>query len=115
MEGTSRDDLARREPLWIALSSLWLDTELSDDDIDAVAAAVRCSGYERGAVEDILGGELAPFLDPNLRSPAGVWSGFEPEWVCAEARARLGGKRPAGRLRVHADWQRVVARAWSSD
>jgi len=110
-------DLPSREQLWIALSDLWLDTELSTARVEAIAAVVRASGRPRIEVEDVLRRELAPFLDANLRSPAGVWSGFDPEWVCAQARARaVRPRRGGGGLGAVRDlWERVASSAFGDE
>jgi len=109
-------DLPPREQLWIALSDLWLDTELSTARVEAIAAVVRASRHSRREVEDVLRRELAPILDANLRSPAGVWSGFDPEWVCAQARARAARPGRRGRLGAVRDvWARVASSAFGDE
>lgn len=87
-----------REELWIALSDLWLDTELTETRLGAIAAVVRRSGLSRAELEDVFALELAPFLGGNSRSPAGEWAGFQPEWVCERARALRGRRRAWHRL-----------------
>lgn len=105
-----------RERLWCALSDLWLDAELSDDRLADIAAVVRESGLSRRELEEVFELELAPFLGMNLRVPAGEWAGFDPAWVCAEARARFERRRPRDRLLAwlgvstsgaRAEWERV--------
>ena len=109
-------DLPPREQLWIALSDLWLDTELSPARVEAIAAVVRASRRTRSEVEDVLRRELAPFLDANLRSPAGVWSGFDPEWVCAQARACAARPHRGGRLgAVREVWESVASQAFGDE
>jgi hypothetical protein len=83
----------QREDLWIALSDLWLDTELSDQQLRDIAEVVRKSECSEAEFRDIFRFELAPFLGPNQRAPAGEWGGFDPKWVIQQARRRQG-KRP---------------------
>ena len=75
----------RRRALWVAMSDLWLDTEVDDRAIAGIADVVRESGLSRDELEGVFRDELAPFLGPNLQCTAGEWVGFNPEWVCAEA------------------------------
>ncbi|ETW98011.1 MAG: hypothetical protein ETSY1_20500 [Candidatus Entotheonella factor] len=112
-----------REELWVAMSDLWLDTELSEDRLDEIATVVRDSGLSREELEAVFETELAPFLGLNGLTVAGVWDGFDPDWVCQQARrhsrrslfarflAKLGvttyGARPA--------WNKVMALAFSRE
>jgi hypothetical protein len=121
---TALDDaeLARRKPVWSELSRLWLDTELDDGDLRLIADSLRHSGYDLAALERIYRREVAPVVYGNTQIVAGVWDGFDPEWLHAAARRNaegLGlGKRlmlafpPTRRLMFYAaepEWQRVVA------
>ena len=62
-----------RRQLWIAMSNLWLDTELTDEGLKWIVSAVRDSGLDRDELEVIFRHELAPFLGSNQRSVAGEW------------------------------------------
>ncbi len=114
----------RRRQLWIAMSNLWLDTALSESDVRDIAATVRESGLSREELEVVFCDELAPFLGPNLLSPAGVWQGFDPDWVCNEAAKRYSRRcfwdhllRSSG-LMTHAArpaWNRVLSAAFESE
>ena len=75
------------------MSDLWLDTELSDERLAEIAAVVQQSGLSHAELEDVFTLELAPFLGANLWATAGEWAGFDPTWVCAQARARKGNYR----------------------
>jgi hypothetical protein len=72
-------------PVWRALSTLWLDTELDDRDLAAIVAVLRDSGLDRATLQHVYAVELAPVLGPNLLSVAGAWSGFDQDWL----RARI--------------------------
>lgn len=89
---------ATREELWIALSDLWLDTDLSEAELRRMAQVVRSSGLDRDDLERVFSLELAPVLGPNHLSVAGEWGSFDPTWVCAEARARQANPRLRDRL-----------------
>ena len=114
-------ELPRRRPLWIALSDLWLDTELQDGDRDFIARTMLDSGYGRDALQRIMAEEVAPVVYRNLYSVAGEWTGFDPDWLCAEILAGLRRRGPVGRwwLRrrralmtriVRDDWQDILRR-----
>ena len=114
-------ELLRRRPLWIALSDLWLDTELQDRDRDFIARAMLDSGYDRDTLERIMAEEVAPVVYRNLYSVAGEWTGFDPDWLCAEILAGLRRRGPLGRwwLRrrralmtriMRDDWQDILRR-----
>jgi hypothetical protein len=38
-------EIERRKPVWAALSELWLDTQLTHDDLQRIAAVMKTSGY----------------------------------------------------------------------
>lgn len=93
------EELARRVPVWCALSDLFLDT---DPQIfgDSIHAALRRSGYGRAEILAILEWEVAPVVGPNLFSVAGEWVGFPEDWlverILAMRRARGAGVRWLG-------------------
>lgn len=114
-------EIQGRRPVWIALSDLWLDTELQDHDLDHIARVLRDSGYDRDALDRILAEEVAPVVYLNLYSVAGVWTGFDPDWLCAEILSALRKRGPvrAWLLRrrravmtgpVRNEWQAVLRR-----
>jgi hypothetical protein len=79
---TSPDqDLKRRRPVWEALSSFFLDTELNDEQHRHIAQAVVDSGYSPSEIQTILWEELYPVVESNLRNPAGEWAGFDLDWM----------------------------------
>lgn len=59
-------ELARRRPVWAALSALFLDTELGDADYRRVARTLRDSGYAPAEWQGILRTEVAPVVGGNL-------------------------------------------------
>jgi hypothetical protein len=77
----SNDELKRRRPVWIALSDLWLDTELSDSDLTHIASVMDESGYSIEELRSIYMDEVVPVVYRNLLSFAGVWDGFDEKWL----------------------------------
>lgn len=106
------EQLEDRRPVWLAMSELFLDTELSRGDVAHMAEALAASPYELPELQAILFDEVAPVLGSNLVSPAGVWSGFDPAWLEQQIvrRARRPLRRPrwlgSGRL-VRASWRQL--------
>ncbi|MEN4904153.1 hypothetical protein [Luteimonas sp. TWI662] len=102
----------KRLQLWQALSALFLDTEIDDGAIAAIARVVRDTSYSADEVHRALWGEVYPVLAPNLRSVAGNWSGWSDAWLLAHLRVHIGAvPTPRGRVAaaiVH-DWTRVAA------
>jgi hypothetical protein len=92
---SSQDDDARRAAR-AALSELFLDTELDARDFERIAAALKATALPLAQLEAIYFDELAPVLHDNLRVPAGVYSGFDLDWLEVEvARQRRPGKLAA--------------------
>lgn len=99
-------DLARRRPVWLALSELFLDTEV-DARLPSLAQSLAASGYSDAELDWILRRELQPLLQWNLVPVAGVWEGFDPEWLEQSIIARRRRLRlPC--LFPREDWQRLA-------
>jgi hypothetical protein len=81
-------ELARRKPVWSALSELWLDTELDRGDLAPIVDVLTASPYDVAELREIYLWEVAPVVAANLWSPAGAWSGFDADWLHVEARKR---------------------------
>ena len=75
-------DIRRRLPVWLALTEVFLDTELQPMDYRWIAAELSASGYSPEELCGIFHREVAPAFLPNLMSVAGEW---EP-WSEAEVR-----------------------------
>lgn len=75
--------MERRKPVWIALSELWLDTELTDRDLEHIAAIMVESGFSVATLRQIYLTEVAPVVSFNLLCVAGVWTGFDERELCA--------------------------------
>ena len=109
--------ISKRIPVWTALSELFLDTELSDEDINHIALVLGNSGYGRDELDEILRDEVSPAFTFNLCSVAGEWT----PWSEDEVRTIVEGwlaKRGGGwltwvRLRfqpriIPQEWQRIL-------
>ena len=86
-----REDLERRRPVWLALSDLFLDT-----DVNFLRAAntrlLAASTYSLAELDGILRHEIYPACSFNLRQVAGEWAGFDAGWL--ERRILCGGPTP---------------------
>lgn len=71
----------RREAVWLALSELWLDTELDASSLERLARELFASGYPQQELEAIFRLEVAPVVWLNAWTTVGVWDGFEPAWL----------------------------------
>jgi hypothetical protein len=100
MKALDRDEIERRKPVWIALSDLWLDTELTEDDLRRIAEVMRRSGYNVGELREIYLFEVAPVVFPNLLSVAGEWAGFDEEWLVHEVTKQASRRSPVLRTLV---------------
>lgn len=87
--------LQRRAPLWEALADFWLDTELADWQYEHIARVIAASTYSPEEVRAIHDFEVAPVVWSNLLCVAGVWSGFDGAWLCAECRRHARRRKSA--------------------
>lgn len=88
----SSEEIARRAPLWVALSDLFLDTELQAVHYQGIVDAARSGSFEPCEVVAILNEEVAPVLRANLSQVAGEWAMFDPDWVVDRVSARLAAR-----------------------
>jgi hypothetical protein len=98
--GIDRARIERRKPVWAALSELWLDTELADDDLRRIAGVMGRSGYGVEELREIYLFEVAPVVSPNLWTVAGEWAGFDEGWLFAAATRRARKRSPVLRALV---------------
>lgn len=87
----------------MAISDLFLDTPVDDDDFVRLRDQLRSTGSPLRELDDIYCDEVAPVLHRNLKSPAGVWSGFDAAWLDGEIqkRARSRGFAPLAPAPLH--------------
>jgi hypothetical protein len=76
--------IAQRRPLWVALSELFLDNEPTPADLARIAQTMADSGLSLRELHEVYTREVAPVVSANLRTVAGVWSGFDETWLCAQ-------------------------------
>ncbi len=100
-------------PVWIALSWLYLDTEVEAFH-DAIAETLAASPFDLDELQAMLMHDVHPVLFTNLMAPAGVWDGFDEDWLVERIRAR-GGRRRRGlsawfRSDIDAQWRAVAAK-----
>ena len=79
----SSKDIARRSPVWVAMSELFLDTSLTKQELSQITEAIRTAGFTADEAEGILLDEVAPIFGWNLLSVAGEWLPWD-ETVVAE-------------------------------
>lgn len=114
-------EVARRRPVWLAISDLWLDTELQDSQLGWMARVLDESGYDLPTLQGIMEDEVAPVVFRNLVCVAGVWDGFDEDWLFERIETRLRRQTRLGhhlsRLRrrgmtalVRDDWAEVLRR-----
>jgi hypothetical protein len=85
-------NIKQREPIWIALSTFYLDTELEDADFRDIAFRIVESPYSLEEVKSINKYEVFPILYTNLLSTAGVWLGFDGVLLVEKIISRLNNK-----------------------
>ena len=105
----SRNDTDARIPVWIALSDLYLDTEVSTFH-DGIAATLAASPYSLDALRDMLMDDVHPALYPNLLSVAGEWAGFDEAWLIE--RIEAVGRRPRWCRRMSRWFVRDIDTQW---
>ena len=108
------ETLNNRKPLWLALSDLFLDTELQDYNFEFIAQAMKQFDNSLDEIHEMLMQEAFPVCIANLHSAVGEWAGFNEEWLI---EAIISAKRP-NRFRrwknrcsfwmIKDDWDNVV-------
>lgn len=108
---STRETPAPRARAWRALAQLFLDTELDDADITAIARELRLTGFSAAELQRIYEEEVAPICWRNLTVlPGGVWGGFNDDWLIASIQRRLDrqGARP-----MHPTARKLCIRWWT--
>jgi hypothetical protein len=77
----SDEEIERRRLIWLALSELWLDTELDENDLERIAAVMSRSRYSVDELRGIYLYEVAPVVYLNTLSITGEWAGFDEGWL----------------------------------
>ncbi|MCA8953181.1 MAG: hypothetical protein KDE27_26960 [Planctomycetes bacterium] len=89
----ARPELAARRPVWLALSELYLDTELDRTALARIAAILASSPYPIAELARIRAREVAPVLWRNAASAAGEWRGFDGRSLARAIVRRLARPR----------------------
>ncbi len=112
----SSDEIEKRKAVWLALSELFLDTDVSSS-YEYIASECAASTFSPDELEQILIQEVMPVCGWNLLSVAGAWSGFDEQWLLERIvdHKKLLRKRLAGwvfgrifRRDLHNHWQAIV-------
>tara|TARA_R110002072_G_scaffold174802_19_gene330605 strand:- start:19891 stop:20259 length:369 start_codon:yes stop_codon:yes gene_type:complete len=74
-------DFETRKTLWLALSELYLDTEISESTLYSIEKAAKKNDVSFETLFKINKEEVFPVLFKNGLSVAGVWTGFDESWL----------------------------------
>ena len=94
----NKEEIKKREPIWLALSQLWLDTELTEKDLDQIAGVMAQSKYNLGELRAIYLYEVAPVVYRNLLNVAGEWACFNEEWLYSKINEEVRRSSPVRRF-----------------
>ncbi|HLP11718.1 MAG TPA: hypothetical protein VK177_07255 [Flavobacteriales bacterium] len=85
-------NIENRKPVWVALSKLYLDTELSESDLYSIACDFYESPYDLEEIKEINKIEVFPVLCGNLLNLAGEWTGFDEDALSKAIRESIKSK-----------------------
>ena len=102
-------ELARRKPVWLALSEFYLDTELQPADFRRIRTVFDQSGYSEREIRQIDYEEVGPVLVGNLLSMVGEWAGFDEAALLAAVSKRAAKNvKIRTRFPIRWLWQRGI-------
>lgn len=102
-------EVARRLPLWTALSDLFLDTDVMSS-VPHIARTIVSGGWRLAEAEEVLRWEVRPAFYRNLLSIAGEWAGW-PEDVVRDAVLKARDRRMT---RIAIGQDRFMPEEWSA-
>lgn len=70
-----------RKSIWECMSMVYLDTELSENEIDHIVSTLSNSSLTVEEIKQIELFEVFPTLKYNMMATAGEWQGFDEEWL----------------------------------
>ncbi|GAA4276552.1 DUF7079 family protein [Aquimarina mytili] len=73
--------IEQRKPIWNVISEFYLDTELQKSDYDRISKTLIASGLNIEELKAIDLYEVFPVLKENVLSVAGIWNGFDENWL----------------------------------
>ncbi|MCP4266207.1 MAG: hypothetical protein GY777_11645 [Candidatus Brocadiaceae bacterium] len=85
-------DIEQRKPVWIALSDLFLDTDVTLCYSNIIHVCSK-SPYSVETLRNILCEEVTPVVSSNLLGIAGEWAGFNEEWLVESIIKRIRSKK----------------------
>lgn len=104
----SGTDTATRAIVWQILSELYLDTEHDERDLQRMAERLARSRYDLAELREIETWEVAPVVIPNLFSVAGVWAGFDTDWLRSQCSRRHAAPTWRRHVASALGWRRLV-------
>jgi len=126
-KGDIKFELEKRIPVWTSISELYLDTELQDNDYTSIANTLTNTDFQLSELKEIDLYEVFPVLKNNLLSVAGVWSGFDQNWLienCTKAYLKRDNKLFRFKIKVYSlylystrqqHWKEIEQRIKKSD
>ncbi len=103
------DDIDARIPVWVALSDLYLDTDVTLS-YDHIVRTLAASPYPLDALHEMLMYDVHPALYMNLMSVAGEWAGFDETWLLERIEAVR--RQPRWRRRISHWFARDIGVQW---
>lgn len=103
------DDIDARIPVWVALSDLYLDTDVTLS-YDHIVRTLAASPYPLDALHEMLMYDVHPALYMNLMSVAGEWAGFDETWLLERIEAVR--RQPRWRHRISHWFARDIGVQW---
>lgn len=85
-------DLEQRKPVWMVFSEFWLDMELDSTDLHRIASILADPPFSLDELESIYLFEVAPVVYLNTFVVAGVWAGFDGDWLSRKRRNELSAE-----------------------
>lgn len=78
-----------RVQVWVAFSDLFLDTDHTEKELDALAETIADSPFTIEELGHIIVREVGPTCLPNLwQFPGGEWGHFQPDWLIEKCLKR---------------------------
>jgi hypothetical protein len=93
-----------REEVWLALSDLFLDAEVSLHR-DHILRTLRASPFDLDTLDEIFIREVYPACISNLYDVAGEWAGFEEERLFARIAQQQDKRLLFPRLTLWLRWR----------
>lgn len=103
----------QRQAVWIALSDLFLDTDVAIF-YDNIVKNCAESPYNLHELEAILNHEVAPVCYSNLLDIAGDWAGFDEQWLVQTIMQYLEEKPSLLQKPKSYLWQSYVKQHWKN-